>query len=223
MQIKKIDHACFIIDVDGVKFVTDPFSLDIDLAIKQNPDLVNPDYILISHGHNDHMGSLSKIAGDKTTIISNFEIASYLTRKGYKTIDMNIGGEIALGEVLLAMTPAVHTSSIADEDSLAYGGLASGFIIKHKSNTLYFAGDTDLFLDMKLIDKIYHPNIGLLPVGGHYTMNVDKAIYACKKFFKFKYVFPMHFNTFPAIECDPNLNLKRSKTIILKNGESYEI
>lgn len=226
MKIKKIDHACFVIQVNEKRIVTDPFSVDIESAISSNNDIVNPDYVLLSHGHNDHIDGLMKIIGSNTIVISNFEICNFLSKKGIHCIDMNMGGELFLNDIKIAMVPAIHSSSIEENGNVIYAGLACGYIIKFLKNTLYFAGDTDLFYDMKLIDKLYSPNIGLIPIGGRFTMNIEKACFACNEFLNLSVVIPIHYDTFPpiAVNMDDFINgIQSTKVQVLRNGDSIEL
>lgn len=226
MKIKKIDHACFVIQLNGKRIVTDPFSVDFKSAVTTNAELVNPDLILLSHGHNDHIDGLTAIIGENTRVISNFEICNYLGRKGIQCIDMNMGGELIFDGLKIAMVPAIHSSSIDENGNIIYAGLACGYIIEFLKDSIYFAGDTDLFYDMKLIDRIYSPNIGLIPIGGRFTMNIEKACIACNEFLNLSTVIPMHYNTFLPIEVDMNVFIKgiqSSKVRVLNNGEFIEL
>ena len=224
MKITHVEHACFIIETKGLTIVVDPFSSDMRAAIKKTPQLYCPDVILITHGHGDHMGGLFDIAGAKTKVITVVELAGFLSKRGIKAVGMNMGGEIDVGGVTVAMVKAEHTSSFDWNGQSYYGGLACGFVIADGDTTVYFAGDTDIFGDMALISKYYSPTVAILPVGGHYTMDVKKAIFACNELLKTKYLIPMHYDTFPAIRADLTplkTQLTDTETVILGNGESF--
>ena len=222
MKITHIDHACFIIETKGLTIVTDPYSTDINGAIRRNKTLFAPDYVLITHGHGDHLGCLADIAGADTKVVTVVELASLLSKQRYDPIGMNLGGEINSGGVCVAMVKAEHTGGYEFKGQSYYAGIACGFVISDGEHTVYFAGDTDIFGDMALISKYYSPDIAILPVGGHYTMDVKKAIFACNELIKPQILIPMHYNTFPAIRVDLsplNTRLTDTKTVVLDNGE----
>ena len=169
------------------------------------------------------MGGLFDIAGAKTKVITVVELAGFLSKRGIKAVGMNMGGEINVGGVTVAMVKAEHTSSFDYNGQSHYAGLACGFVVSDGDTTAYFAGDTDFFGDMALIGKYYSPDIAVLPVGGHYTMDVKKAIFACNELIKTKYLIPMHYDTFPAIRADLSplkTQLTDTEPVILGNGES---
>lgn len=228
MKITYLGHSCFKIDVAKKAIVIDPF-------IRSNPHFIEStleevkkiDYILLTHGHSDHIGDsieLAKASG--ATIISNYEICNWLSAKGISCFDLNMGTVVLDCGIEITMLPAKHSSSIELENgNNLYAGLACGYLIKYDNQSIYHAGDTCLFGDMKLINDLYHPNIGLLPIGGRFTMTVKDAIYACENFFTFDTVIPMHYNTFPPIKADPNIlknSLKNTNIEILAIGENVE-
>jgi L-ascorbate metabolism protein UlaG (beta-lactamase superfamily) len=203
-----------MLEIAGKKLIIDPF-------LKANPrfkealwqQAQNPSHVLITHGHNDHLGDAIELAKtNDATIIANFEICNWLTSKGINNcFDMNMGGEVFIGDLLkIVMLPAMHSSSIEMEDgNNIYAGLACGYLIHYNNYSIYHAGDTSIFKDMQLINDLYRPNIGLLPIGGRFTMNIDNAIYICKNIFSFDTIIPMHYDTFPPISVDVNV-LKKS-------------
>jgi len=187
---------------------------------KQNPieHIEKADYILITHGHFDHVGdavAIAKKTGAK--LVANFELASTLAKLhgypkeqiGFPTF-MNPGGEIriAAGEVLVAMTPAFHSSGLGNpfakeqESDFGYGGNPAGFVLKIQHGpTLYHSGDTAYFKDMEVIGEQYGPDIALLNIGGHFGMEANMAAKAAASV-KAKYAIPHHFGTFPVLTQD---------------------
>ncbi len=223
MKITYVEHACFVVETKGISIVVDPFFSDAHGAKKSAPRLFNPDRVLITHGHGDHLGGLYDIAGNKTTVFTIVELAGLLGKQGFKTIGMNVGGTVDLGGVTAAMVKAEHTSSFDYNGQSHYAGLACGFVVSDGDTTAYFAGDTDIFGDMALIGKYYSPDIAVLPVGGHYTMDVKKAVFCCNELLKTKYLIPMHYDTFPAIRADLTplkTQLISTEPVILGKGES---
>ncbi|MBP5176950.1 MAG: metal-dependent hydrolase, partial [Clostridia bacterium] len=170
-------------------------------------------------------GGLAAVAGNDTKVLSVVETANYLAQKGFDAVGLNFGGEATVGGVKFAVTQAIHTNSTTENGKAVYGGLACGFVLAADGKSVYFAGDTDVFSDMALIKEFYSPDIAILPVGGWYTMDVKKAVYACNRLLKPKYLIPMHFDTFPAIKADLSplsCDLETAKAIILKDGDSAD-
>lgn len=185
------------------------------------------DAIAVSHGHMDHINDLVPLAKQfNPKIVAIFEIASWLEKKGVKnTIPANKGGTIDLGFVKLTMTHALHSSAIKDGDNLIYAGEAAGYVLTEKRGRgAYFAGDTAVFSDMKLIQEIYQPELALLPIGDHFTMGPREAAYAARML-KPKRVIPMHYGTFPVLTGTPeelasNLRSDGIEVWTLKPGEA---
>jgi L-ascorbate metabolism protein UlaG (beta-lactamase superfamily) len=206
----------------------DPFLKENPLRTGLNYD-VKADYILVSHGHRDHLGDTVELALKyNSKVISVFEISNYLTSKGLNNlVPMNIGGQLRTEFGYVKMVMAVHSSSIPDGESVINGGVPAGFIINFFGKTIYFAGDTALFGDMKLIGDLYNIDIALLPIGGHFTMDTKDALCAIDML-RPKLVIPMHFNTWPVINADVDSFLKESenkgvKGVCLDVDESIEI
>lgn len=196
MKITYLCHASFLLEEGGTTVLLDPFFTDEKAVLAKFPQVKNPDFILASHGHDDHIGSAFSVAGNKTTVIGIVELCGLFSQRGHKTIGMNFGGTLRLTpDLAVTLVKADHSSSFEGE----YMGEPAGFIIEFGGKVVYFAGDTSVFTDMKLIDELYHPTIGLLCVGGHFTADMRAMAYACNNFFNFDLVIPMHYNTFPPI------------------------
>ncbi len=220
-NLKFYGHSCFSLTDGKTTLLFDPFLTDNPFKIA-TPDQVNADYILVSHGHADHLGDTVAIAKRcNTTIISTAEVCRHLEEQGCKTAPMHIGGKINFPFGTVRITLAFHGSGIP-------GGHACGFVVDFNGQRVYFAGDTGLFLDMKLIGELEAIDYALLPIGNNYTMGVEDAAIATE-FLKPKNVVPMHYNTWPPIAQDPHefekLVNEKTKTnvIILEPGATLPL
>lgn len=202
-KIQFLSHSSFLVHAGSKTLLIDPFFTGNPKA-KVKPGDVKPDYLLLTHGHGDHLGDGLKIAKDSgATIIAPNELAVYCANQGCKAHPMHLGGghDFDFGRVKL--TIAHHGSAIESGDGgWIYTGNPCGFLITSEGKTLYHAGDTGLFLDMKLIGELHPIDLALLPIGDNFTMGVDDAIKAVE-FLQPKHVVPMHYDTFDLIKADP--------------------
>lgn len=226
LDLTFLGHACFLIDDGKNKLLIDPFITGNPVAKVSAGDL-SADFILLTHGHGDHLGDAIDIATRcGAMIISNFELATYCSQKGVeKTAGLHIGGGADFPFGSLKLTIAHHGSTLGSE--LAYGGNPLGFIIRMAGHVIYHAGDTGLFLDMKLIGEMDAIDLALLPIGGYFTMDANDAVKAVE-FLKPKKVVPMHYGTFDIIKADPHEFADKVKPlgvecIILGPGESHKL
>ena len=161
---------------------------------------IEVDYILLSHAHRDHIADAEQIAKRcDCPIIGIWEIHAHYEKQGLKTHPMNIGGQWHFPFGTVRMTAAMHSSSFPDG---SYGGSATGFAIENDEHSFYYAGDTALFSDMKLIGELSKPAFAFLPIGDNFTMNCADAMVAAK-WLGVKKVFAMHYDTWPVIQVDP--------------------
>lgn len=200
MELKYLGHSCFQIQFNGKTLLFDPFITGNPLAKEVRFDDICPDYILLSHGHGDHvMDAISIASRSKALIISTYEIVSWFEKQGISGIPMNTGGKKQFEFGWVKLVNAIHSSVLPDG---TYGANPVGFCIYHENGCFYYAGDTALTMDMQLIPKICPPlDLAILPIGDHFTMGYEDAILAAQ-FVQCQQVVGCHFNTFPAIEID---------------------
>ena len=226
MHVTYYGQSAFMVDLDGATLLFDPFISGNPKAPKIDIASLKPDYILISHGHGDHVGDSEAIAKHSgATIISNYEIVSWFEGKGLMGgIGLNLGGGIDLPFGRVQLVPAWHSSTMPDG---ANGGTAGGFIVNHKNGTFYFSGDTALFQEMKLFGRRHKIDVAFLCLGDHYTMDMVDAVHAAE-FLGTDTIVGMHFDTFPPIAIDhakaQDLFATAKKTLILPEpGKSFTV
>ena len=207
LSITWLGHATFIITTPGGKrIVTDPWLTDNPLCPPDQKRIVKADVILLSHGHSDHSGDIVSVSrATNAPIVAVYELALWLERKGLQNVHgMGIGGTISIAGLRVSMVPALHTSSVVEDDLTVYLGAATGFVVRlENGHTIYFAGDTALFGDMQLIREMYEPEIAFLPIGDHFTMGPESAATACR-LLGVRQVVPMHYGTFPVLTGTPD-------------------
>ena len=200
MKITYYGHACFGLEVGGKKLLFDPFISPNPKAADIDINSIQVDYILLSHGHADHVADVESIAkrtGAK--IVSSFEVVTWFGAKGLENNHpMNHGGKWKFDFGTVECTAAVHSSSMPDG---SYGGNPMGFHICTDEGNFYYAGDTALTLDMKLIGDYRETDFAFLPIGDNFTMGIEDAVRAAQ-FVKVSKVIGMHFDTFGFIEID---------------------
>ncbi len=163
------------------------------------------DLLLITHGHFDHIAQAVEVAGKhKPQVVAMFEVATWLGSKGVENVTgMNKGGSVELAGCRVSMTHAQHSSMIQDGDKVIYGGEPAGFVVRvPDGRAFYHAGDTNLFSDMQLIQRLWKPELAMLPIGDLYTMDPEQAAIACE-FLGVAQVMPAHYGTFPPLTGTP--------------------
>ncbi len=200
MKITFYGHSCFGIEVKGKHLLFDPFISPNPLAAHIDVNSVKADFILQSHGHMDHIADTVAIAKRTgATVICAFEIHEWLNKQGVTTTHpMNTGGKWMFDFGKVKCVAAVHSSSLPDG---SYGGNPMGFVIESDEGNFYYAGDTALTYDMKLIGEYRKVDFALLPLGDNFTMGVDNAIIA-SDFIKCNDIIGMHYDTFGYIKID---------------------
>lgn len=228
LSITWLGHSTFIITTPGGKrIVTDPWLETNPMCPPDMKKIDKADVILLSHGHFDHTGDVINVSrATNAPIVAVFELSQWLERKGLQNVTgMGIGGTVNVAGLGITMVPAVHSSSVVENDVTIYLGLAAGFVVKlEHDQSLYFAGDTALFGDMRLIAQLHQPDIAFLPIGDHYTMGPSAAALAARML-GVRQVVPMHYGTFPALTGTPD-ELKKLvephgiDVLVLKPGET---
>jgi L-ascorbate metabolism protein UlaG (beta-lactamase superfamily) len=216
-MLKYLGHSCFVFESGGKSILIDPFISGNPLAQEIDVQSLQPDFILISHGHGDHIGDTVEISKrSNSTVISNFEIVNWFDAQGIAGIAMNHGGTLDLGFCKVKMVNAIHSSTLPDQ---SHGGNPAGFVLWSDSICFYFAGDTALNWDMKLIPMTCPKlDFAILPIGDVFTMGIEDALIA-SDFCEVNIVVAAHFDTFPPIRIDHDHAIKifasRNKKLII--------
>lgn len=225
IKITWLGHSAFKLEADGHTYLIDPFLTGNPLAAAK-PEELNPEIIFLSHAHGDHLGDTVDIA--KRTgalVVTNFEVAEWLKKQGVENVHgQNPGGGCQHGLVHAKFTVAHHSSSFPDG---SYGGVACGFVLTLAGKRLYFAGDTSLFSDMRLIgDQVI--DLAFLPIGDNFTMGPEDSLRAIN-YIRPRAVIPMHYKTWPPIDQDASEwgnavnNETTAQPIVLDPGASYTL
>ena len=225
MKFTYYGQSCFLLEADGKKFLFDPFITPNPLAKHIDISTIEADYILVSHGHGDHVADLVTLAKQTgALVIAMVEVAGWAEKQGVTNLHpMNFGTQqFDFGK--LRMVWATHSSSLPDG---SYGGNPAGFVLELSGKTVYFAGDTSLNYDMKLLADLYRLDYAILPIGGNYTMDVDDALLATK-YINCDKVIGVHYDTFPQIQIDSKAALakfeRENKTLLLPGiGETISL
>ncbi|MCA6364545.1 MAG: metal-dependent hydrolase [Bacteroidetes bacterium] len=200
MKITYYGHSCFGIETGGKHLLFDPFITYNELAAGINKDEIKADYILVSHGHEDHIADCVAIAQRTgATVICAWEISVWLHKQGVsKTHPMNVGGKWIFDFGKVKCVAAQHSSGLPDG---TYGGNPMGFVVETEEANFYYAGDTALTYDMKLIGEYRKVHFAFLPIGDNFTMGIDNAIIA-SDFINCTDIIGMHYDTFGYIKID---------------------
>jgi L-ascorbate metabolism protein UlaG (beta-lactamase superfamily) len=206
LRITWFGHSTFLLRTPGgTRVMFDPWlkgNPSCPEALKKPPKV---DLILVSHGHSDHIDDLVAVARESgAPVVGIFELCTWLGTKGVaNTVPMNKGGTVEVGGLRVTMTDARHSSTYQDGGVLVNMGEPAGYVVRLEDGmTIYYAGDTCLFGDMRLIGEIYRPAIAFLPIGDRFTMGPDTAARACE-FLGVRQVVPMHWGTFPLLTGTP--------------------
>ncbi|GAA4463553.1 metal-dependent hydrolase [Nemorincola caseinilytica] len=226
MRFTYYGHSCFLVETGGKKILFDPFITGNELAAGiVDPDKIEADVILVSHGHGDHVGDLVSIAkrtGAK--VIAGYEVVNWAQGQGVQNVHpMNFGAaNFDIGK--LHFLPAAHSSSLPDG---SYGGNPGGFLLHGAEKKLYYSGDTCLTMDLQLVPRYTAVEVAVLPIGGNFTMDVDDAIIAADMI-KCNRIIGVHYDTFGYIRIDQEAAKEKFRSagkelILPKIGETIEL
>ncbi|PZU82717.1 MAG: metal-dependent hydrolase [Shinella sp.] len=234
MKITWLGHSAFRLDTAKASILIDPF-------LTHNPGFAGLDlkdatagvtHILLTHGHGDHVGDTVRLANETgATVLANADLAAWLGSKGVSRLEMgNTGGTVAFDGFTATFTNALHSSAQITEDGVSHAlGNANGLMLHIDDEpSLLHMGDTDIFSDMKLINELHQPDIGLVPIGDRFTMGGAVAALACQRFFDFRTAIPCHYGTFPIIDQTPEkfvagMEGTKTKVETPKPGQSLEV
>lgn len=225
MKLTYYGHSCFLVETEHNKLLFDPFISPNDLASNIDPNEVEADFILVSHGHEDHVADAVSIAKrTQAQVISNFEIINWFAAQGVDNgHPMNHGGSASFDFGKVKYVNAVHSSVLPDG---TYGGNPGGFIVYAEGKQFYFAGDTALTLDMQLIPRFAQLDLAILPIGDNFTMGPEDGVIAAD-FIQCDRIMGVHYDTFPYIKIDHEKAQKMftdaGKTLLLPEiGETIQ-
>lgn len=217
MKFTYYGHSCFLVETMGKKILFDPFISYNELAADININNIQADYILVSHGHSDHIADCVSIAENtQAKVVCSWEIHEWLNKEGIKnTHPMNTGGKWNFGMFTVKCVVAQHSSSLPDG---SYGGNPMGFLLMSEEGNFYYSGDTALTMDMQLIPKWAKLNFAVLPIGDNFTMDAADAT-ECAKMIGCKTIIGVHYDTFGFIKIDH----EKAKKVFADNGSQLHL
>jgi L-ascorbate metabolism protein UlaG (beta-lactamase superfamily) len=209
MQITWFGHSGFRIEIEGAVLLIDPWvSGNPIFPSARKPEAVKgATHILQTHAHMDHSADTVGLAKElHIPLVGIYDVMSWFEKKeNIQTIGFNKGGTVDLNGAKVTLVHATHSSSIATKDGPIYAGSEAGFMIAGEGHVIYVSGDTDIMADMEWMGDYHKPDIGILCAGGVYTMDMDRAAYAARRYFNFKTVIPCHYRTFGALAQDASV------------------
>lgn len=233
MKISWLGHSAFRVETGSAVVLIDPFlngnSTFEASGVPWDRVTDGVTHVVITHGHGDHVGDTVAIA-EKTgaKVITNYDLCMWLAKQGVREFDpMNTGGTTDQGDFTVTLVRADHSAGLVEMDVGFPLGSANGVVLTPKDGpTLLHMGDTDVFSDMALINELWSPQIGIVPIGDRFTMGARTAAYACQSYFKFEAVIPCHYGTFPIIA--PNADrfvaeMSGQNVVVPKVGEAFQV
>lgn len=230
LSITWLGHATFLLRTSsGTRIILDPWVSTNPSTPDSAKKVGEVDLMLVTHGHGDHTGDAVSIArASGAQVVAPYELSVWFQKKGLKNVvGMNPGGTLTTRGLSVTMVPANHSSSVDEGDEIVYAGVATGYVLRFEDGfTAYFAGDTSVFGDMRLIREMYRPTLAFLPIGDIFTMGPEQAAFACD-LLGVRQVIPMHYGTFPLLTGTPArlrelVAPKGIDVIELKPGETTE-
>ena len=233
MKITYFGHSAFRVDIGASAILIDPFLKDNPHFKGSFDDAIRgATHIVLSHGHFDHVGDTLEIAkATGATVIATFELAMWLGKKGVENAEPgNTGGTVKFDDFTVTLTQAFHSSGHVEEDgTVTYLGMPNGIVIHPNDGpAIYHMGDTDIFGDMALINELHGPKIAMVPVGDRLTMGAAVAALACRRYFDFDTIVPIHYGTLPILDENPDKFVEAmegdaSKVKTMRPGETFDV
>ncbi|MGL4235987.1 metal-dependent hydrolase [Tabrizicola sp.] len=206
MNITWLGHSGFRIEIEAAVLLIDPWLTGNPMfpADRRDEALAGATHVLLTHAHGDHASDAAAIGAEKgVPVVCVHEVSEWLNAGGgVETIGFGKGGTVTLGGAKVTMVNASHSASVDFQGTLLPAGCAAGFMIAGEGHVIYVSGDTDIMADMAWMAEYHQPTIGILSAGGHYTMDMDRAAFAARKYFNFRTVIPCHYKTFPFLAQD---------------------
>ncbi|HKB21255.1 MAG TPA: metal-dependent hydrolase [Methyloceanibacter sp.] len=233
MKITWFGHSCFRIETGRSNILIDPFLTgnatfeDADIPLHNVTKGVT--HVALTHGHEDHTGDTVRICKETNAqLLAVHELATYLAGRGVEKVDPgNTGGTLYHDDFELTFVPAWHSASNIVDGRPVYLGACCGLVLAAgEGKTVYHMGDTAIFSDMALINELYRPEIGFVPIGDRYTMGAKTAALACKRFFQFEVIVPCHYGTFPVLDQTPDkflAEMDSNVVVVPKVGVPFEV
>ncbi len=206
MKLTWLGHSGFRLEIESAVILIDPWLSGNPMfpEDRRAEAIAGATHILLTHGHGDHTGDTLSIAHElKIPVVGIYDlINTWQTHEGIEGIGFNKGGTVDLGGAKVTMVNASHSSSMEGAEGPIYTGHESGYMIAGEGRVIYLSGDTDIMADMEWMGEYHKPDIGILSCGGHYTMDMERAAWAARKYFSFRWVIPCHYKTFPILAQD---------------------
>lgn len=229
MKLTWLGHSAFHVEMAGTQILLDPFFTGNGKFPAGYEDrLEKVDLICLTHGHSDHVGDAARLAAKYDSVVAaQPEICQHIGKSGHKKFQpMNIGGTVQVGEIAVSMVQAFHSSTITEDGTVINMGDPAGIVLRAGRDSLYHAGDTGLFSDMALIQRLFAPRVGLIPIGDRFTMGPEAAAIACNEFLDLETVIPIHWGTFGLLTGTPEAFaplVKRGKVVVPEPGAVLEL
>lgn len=229
MRVTWLGHSALHIEVAGRSILVDPFFTgNPRFPAGYEARLGGVDWIVVTHGHDDHLGDTARLArAHGATVVACFEVCSFLGTQGVEAIEpMNLGGSIETHGVRFSMVRAHHSAATIRDGVPVYLGNPAGFVIRAGDRALYHAGDTDLFSDMSLIQRVHRPDLACLPIGDRFTMGPETAAIACNELLDVGLILPIHWGTFGLLSGTPDAfaaGVRRGRVLRVEPGEPFEV